>query len=89
MLDLKGNTMNLKNFFYRFSILLLVIFFTGCFNDKDDKSVTSSTIKSITYKKSFSYDEVNRLVREDLGNGTYIEYTYDDSGNLIKQTVVK
>ena len=86
-MDFKGNAMSLKNF-YKLLVLFSVIFFAGCFNDNDDKSATSSTT-SIKYKKSFSYDKVNRLVREDLGNGSYIEYTYDDSGNLVKQTVVK
>ena len=42
-----------------------------------------------THQKSFSYDSTNRVVKEDLGDGNYIEYVYDDSGNLISQTVVK
>ena len=58
-----------------------------------NEAVATRTIKvvlaSITHQKSFSYDNTNRVVKEDLGNGNYIEYTYDDSGNLIKQTVVK
>lgn len=41
------------------------------------------------YQKSFTYDTTNRVVKEDLGNGSYIEYIYDNSGNLIKQIVVK
>jgi len=49
----------------------------------------SDTSISKTHKKTFSYDSTNRVTKEDLGNGSYIEYTYDDSGNLISQKVVK
>ena len=44
---------------------------------------------NLTYKKNFSYDSTNRVVKEDFGNGKYIEYVYDKSGNLISQTVAK
>ena len=51
----------------------------------------SSSISSInkTHKKTYSYDSTNRVTKEDLGNGSYIEYIYDDSGNLISQQVIK
>ncbi len=41
------------------------------------------------FSKSIDYDLYGRVVKEDLGDGKYIEYIYDDSGNLIKQNVVK
>ena len=50
--------------------------------------ISASNISKI-YKKSFSYDKTNRVTKEDLGNGNYIKYTYDNSGNLIKQEVGK
>ena len=49
----------------------------------------SPTPTSVNIQKTFSYDSTNRVTKEDLGNGSYIEYTYDNSGNLISQTVVK
>ena len=39
--------------------------------------------------KTIDYDQYGRVITEDLGDGKYIEYIYDDSGNLIKQNVVK
>ena len=48
---------------------------------------TNTTNK--THQKTFTYDSTNRVVKEDLGDGKYIEYIYDASGNLISQTVVK
>lgn len=50
-------------------------------------SVVSDIRQRIT-SKSFSYDNTNRVTKEDLGDGKYIEYIYDDSGNLVSQTVV-
>jgi len=32
---------------------------------------------------NFIYDEVNRLIRVEYGNGTVIEYTYDKTGNRL------
>lgn len=39
--------------------------------------------------KSFVYDAYGRVTEESLGNGKAIQYSYDDNGNLIKQTVVE
>ena len=38
--------------------------------------------------KTYIYDIYGRVIEENLGDGRYIEYTYDDSGNLINQTVI-
>ena len=51
-------------------------------------NVLSTNVINIKYKK-YIYDSTNKVVKEDLGNGIYIEYTYDDSGNLIQQNIVK
>ena len=32
---------------------------------------------------NYIYDEVNRLIRVEYGNGTVIEYTYDKTGNRL------
>lgn len=56
-------------------------------DDTNNTTPISNTNK--VHQKSFSYDSTNRVVKEDLGDGKYIEYVYDDSGNLISQTVVK
>ncbi|CAA6799323.1 MAG: Fimh-like protein [uncultured Sulfurovum sp.] len=53
---------------------------------------TVNVVRNITQQtilKTFTYDDTNRVVKEDLGDGSYIEYIYDDSGNLIQQNVVK
>lgn len=39
--------------------------------------------------KAFSYDSFGRVIEETLGGGRSIQYTYDDNGNLIQQTVVE
>ena len=33
---------------------------------------------------AYSYDEVGRLSRKDLGNGVYTIYSYDDAGQLLR-----
>ncbi len=38
---------------------------------------------------SHTYDDLNRLVRTDYGNGTVIEYAYDAAGNRSTQTVTE
>ncbi len=76
-------------------IVITLLLFTGCdwWWDKDkDKSSTSNNQNNITVKenqKLFSYDSSGRITKEDLGNGQYLEYVYDDNGNLIQQNVKK
>jgi len=64
-------------------LLLLLIIFNGCGSDNETTELDKN------HQKHFSYDSANRVTKEDLGNGNYIKYTYDNSGNLIKQEVVK
>jgi len=78
-----------------FLISLLVLVGCGGSNDGGEfkggnqSSDNDSQTNITTYKKSFKYDSAGRVVKEDLGNGKYIEYVYDKSGNLISQTVAK
>jgi YD repeat-containing protein len=44
--------------------------------------ISSNTSYSDT--TSYIYDELNRLIRVEYGNGTVIEYTYDKSGNRLE-----
>ena len=46
-------------------------------------SAFASYAQSVTY----SYDDLNRLTRIDYGNGTVIDYTYDDVGNRITENI--
>jgi YD repeat-containing protein len=46
-------------------------------------SVLTSYAETINY----IYDELNRLVRVEYGNGTVIEYTYDKTGNRLEKTI--
>jgi len=71
--------------------LILVFGLTGCDNsdNSDNSGDGGETVTSISIQnKSISYDTYGRVVKEDLGNGQYIEYTYDDNGNLISQNSV-
>ena len=89
--------MNLKSFYrYVFGFLFLVFVFTGCGSDNgggaflaSDGNASGENGLNKTHQKTFTYDSTNRVTKEDLGDGKYIEYIYDDSGNLISQTVVK
>ena len=38
--------------------------------------------------RTYTYDDLGRLVKEDLGDGRYIEYTYDKRGSLTRQTLI-
>jgi YD repeat-containing protein len=45
--------------------------------------VVLPSAESVTY----TYDDANRLIREEDGTGPVIEYTYDNEGNLIQKNV--
>jgi YD repeat-containing protein len=74
-----------------FVLGFILVGLTACSYDKYDDTpiVYNNSTQTVTYDKSVSYDSLNRVTKEDLGNGSYIEYTYDDSGNLISQKVVQ
>ena len=48
----------------------------------------SSEPTTTSINKTYTYDQAGRVIKEDFNNGKYIEYTYDDNGNLINQNVV-
>ncbi len=56
------------------SIAVIGLFFT---------SVLTSYAETINY----IYDELNRLIRVEYGNGTVIEYTYDKTGNRLEKAI--
>ncbi len=82
----------MKHLIYGVLIFINIFILSGCSDryisdDLSDDTNNEVVVKS--YEKDFSYDSTNKIIKEDLGNGTYIEYIYDDSGNLISQTVVE
>jgi len=40
------------------------------------------------FSATYTYDNANRLISIDHGNGTVINYTYDANGNLISIAVI-
>ncbi|MBT2730673.1 DNRLRE domain-containing protein [Bacillus sp. ISL-75] len=52
-------------------------------NGNITKETTGSTVSS------FVYDKNQRLVQEDLSNGTTIKYEYDNAGNRTKREILK
>jgi YD repeat-containing protein len=36
---------------------------------------------------NYIYDELNRLIRVEYGDGSVVEYTYDKAGNRIQMTI--
>ncbi|OGP75257.1 MAG: hypothetical protein A2W09_04060 [Deltaproteobacteria bacterium RBG_16_50_11] len=56
------------------TVILISLFFT---------SVLTSHAETINY----IYDELNRLIRVEYGNGTVIEYIYDKAGNRVTEIV--
>jgi len=83
----------MSKFLQWFLVSASVVLLSGCGGGGGSSSsagfVNNNEVVLKNYKRNFSYDSVNRVTKEDLGNGNYIEYTYDDSGNLISQKVVK
>lgn len=39
------------------------------------------------YAATYTYDNLNRLISIDYGNGTFANYTYDPAGNTISLAV--
>ena len=78
-----------------FLVSVAVVILTACGGggsgggDESTTPTNNGGAISENISKIFSYDDFGRVVKEDLGDGKYIEYIYDDSGNLIKQNVVK
>ncbi len=51
--------------------------------------VLANTLPALADNVTHTYDDLNRLIKSDYGNGTFIEYSYDAAGNrLTKQVVV-
>jgi YD repeat-containing protein len=71
----------MKKFLYVFLIVGMV-FIGGC--GVSNESSEGSSYRQTTIEKSIDYDSAGRVVEEDLGNGRYIEYVYDENGNLIE-----
>lgn len=65
-----------------FILILIVAFIGSC--GVSNKSSEESSYRQTTIEKSVDYDNAGRVVKEDLGNGRYIEYIYDENGNLIE-----
>jgi YD repeat-containing protein len=42
---------------------------------------------SYTDTTNYIYDELNRLIRVEYGDGTVIEYTYDKAGNRLEKAI--
>jgi ribosomal protein L33 len=75
--------MRMKRFFQVFILILTVAFIGGC--GASNESSEGNSYRQTTIEKSVDYDSAGRVVREDLGNGRYIEYVYDENGNLLDE----
>ena len=74
--------MRLKRFFHLLFLIFAVVFIGSCGVSND--SSEGSSYGRTTIEKSVDYDSAGRVVREDLGDGKYIEYVYDENGNLLE-----
>ena len=45
--------------------------------------IFANQVSAVTY----TYDDLNRLIKAEYSDGTVIEYDYDDAGNRISKTV--
>lgn len=87
--------MNFSKFLQWILVSMAVVILTACGGGSsgggDEPIIPTNNGGAISenISKIFSYDDLGRVVKEDLGDGKYIEYIYDDSGNLIQQNVVK
>ena len=57
-----------------FSVLLVFIFY-------------AMVGVSFAQTTSYTYDDLNRLIKAEYGDGTVIEYTYDEVGNRVSKKV--
>jgi len=74
--------MKIEKFFQVFILIFTLAFIGSC--GVSNESSEGSSYGQTTIEKVVSYDSAGRVVREDLGNGKYIEYVYDENGNLLE-----
>jgi YD repeat-containing protein len=46
--------------------------------------VLTALCPSFAGAANYTYDALNRLIRVDYDNGTYVEYSYDEVGNRLQ-----
>lgn len=77
--------MKRKKLFQVFILISTLAFIGSCGVSNESSEGSSNGQKTI--EKSINYDNAGRVVREDLGNGKYIEYVYDENGNILEINV--
>ena len=74
--------MKKKKLFQMFILILTVVFIESC--GVSNESSKEGSYEQTKIEKSINYDDAGRVVREGLGNGKYIEYVYDENGNILE-----
>jgi len=87
----RGKYMTFMKFLKWILPIVAILLLNACGKNDSTKIslVASGEVESEDLSKTYLYDELGRLVKEDLGDGRYIAYTYDKSGSLIRQTLIR
>ncbi len=70
-------------------ILFSFLFLSSCGGggggsaNTSQSSQTNSLLKQTTTTIQVTYDNIGRIIQEDLGNGKTINYQYDENDNII------
>jgi len=86
----KGEGVSVMKWLLRMLPAAAILLFSACNETGSGKTELVATGGGVSedISRTYLYDDLGRLVKEDLGDGRYIAYTYDKSGSLVKQALV-
>jgi len=65
-------------------VFIISVISCGVKGDDPEPEDNGSSLGTTTIEKSVEYDNAGRVIKIDLGDGKYIEYIYDENGNIVE-----
>ncbi len=82
---LKRYVFNNLNFYMKKFLVAFVVFLAL----PNFFAFANTDFSGVSYQEKFIYDGAGRITKEFIGNGNFIQYVYDNSGNIISRIIEK